>query len=58
MNDEIKGSTTSPVLQEDTFKTWMCVLCGFIYNEQDGLPEDGIAPGTPWEDVPARLTSS
>ena len=33
------------------FKSWLCVLCGFVYHEQDGLPEDGIAPGTRWEDV-------
>ncbi len=34
-------------------KIWQCIVCGFIYNEADGIPEDGIAPGTPWEDVPA-----
>ena len=21
------------------YRTWMCVVCGFIYNEADGLPE-------------------
>lgn len=31
---------------------WMCVLCGFIYDEAEGRPEDGIAPGTLWADVP------
>jgi rubredoxin len=33
-------------------KTWECIICGFIYDESKGLPEDGIAPGTPWERVP------
>ena len=33
-------------------KSWMCVICGFIYNEEDGLPEEGIAPGIPWDDIP------
>ena len=33
-------------------RSWLCVICGLIYNERDGLPEDGIAPGTRWEDVP------
>ena len=28
------------------------MTCGYIYNEADGEPEDGIAPGTAWEDVP------
>ena len=33
-------------------RTWMCVVCGFTYHEADGLPEEGIAPGTRWEDIP------
>jgi rubredoxin len=33
-------------------KTYMCAPCGLIYSEELGLPEDGIAPGTPWEDIP------
>ena len=34
------------------FKRYECVICGFIYSEEDGLPADGIDPGTKWEDVP------
>ena len=33
-------------------KTWRCMICGFIYEEEKGLPDEGIAPGTAWEDVP------
>ena len=33
-------------------RTWMCLICGWIYDEAAGFPEDGIAPGTRWEDVP------
>ncbi len=33
-------------------KKYMCLLCGFIYDEAAGWPEDGIAPGTAWDDVP------
>ncbi len=29
-----------------------CIICGFIYSKAAGWPEDGIAPGTAWEDVP------
>ncbi|PMB54790.1 Rubredoxin [Coxiella-like endosymbiont] len=29
----------------------MCLLCGFIYEEEKGWPEDGIAPGTYWDDL-------
>src|SRR5690606_25932815 len=38
------------------FRSFMCVVCGFIYNEADGWPDDGIAPGTRWEDVPDTWT--
>ena len=34
-------------------KSWQCIVCGFIYDEAKGLPEDGIAPGTAWADIPA-----
>jgi len=33
-------------------KKWECVVCGFIYDEAAGLPEEGIAPGTLWNDIP------
>lgn len=34
------------------FKTWRCALCAFVYDEAKGLPDEGIAPGTRWSDVP------
>ncbi|HET8706261.1 MAG TPA: rubredoxin [Pseudomonadales bacterium] len=33
-------------------RKWECTVCGFIYDEAKGLPEEGIAPGTKWEDIP------
>ncbi|MDT6964626.1 rubredoxin [Cupriavidus sp. SZY C1] len=36
----------------DDFRQWVCIICGWIYDEAAGLPEDGIAPGTRWEDIP------
>ena len=33
-------------------KMYMCVICGFIYDEKEGWPDDGIPAGTRWEDVP------
>jgi rubredoxin-NAD+ reductase len=33
-------------------KRWECLVCGFIYDESEGWPEDGIAAGTRWNDVP------
>jgi rubredoxin len=36
------------------YQTWMCLVCGFIYDEAEGLPGEGIAPGTRWQDVPVN----
>jgi rubredoxin len=33
-------------------KKWQCIVCGFIYDESIGIPEDGISPGTSWNDIP------
>lgn len=33
-------------------KTYMCTICGYIFDEAQGDPEHGIAPGTRWEDIP------
>ena len=33
-------------------KKWECVVCGFIYDEEQGLPEEGIPAGTTWDNVP------
>ncbi len=35
-------------------RTWICILCGWVYDEASGSPQDGLAPGTRWEDVPAN----
>ncbi len=34
------------------FRSWICIVCGFEYHEAEGWPDEGIAPGTRWEDVP------
>jgi len=33
-------------------RTWICGICGWIYVEAEGWPQEGIAPGTRWEDIP------
>jgi len=37
-------------------RTYMCLICGFIYDEAAGLLDDGILPGTKWEDIPMNWT--
>ena len=31
---------------------YVCTVCGFIYDEAAGDPDNGVAPGTTWADVP------
>jgi rubredoxin len=38
------------------FQRWECVLCGFTYDEALGLPQDGIPPGTRWDQMPEDWT--
>ena len=34
------------------YRKYECVICGYIYDEELGDPEDGLAPGTRCEDIP------
>lgn len=31
---------------------YVCTVCGFVYDEEVGDPDNGIAPGTKFEDLP------
>ncbi|MDY5941446.1 MAG: rubredoxin [Eubacteriales bacterium] len=31
---------------------YVCNVCGWVYDEEVGDPENGIAPGTKFEDLP------
>ena len=33
-------------------RKWQCLVCGFIYEEELGLPDEGIAPGVSWDEIP------
>ena len=40
------------IVSVSDYKTWMCLVCGLIYDEAVGWPDDGIVAGTRWHDVP------
>lgn len=42
--------------EEFVMKKYMCTVCGYIYNPEEGDTEAGIAPGTPFEDIPDDWT--
>ncbi len=47
------GGGAVPRVTDGVFmKTYMCVICGLVYDEAKGWPDDGIAAGTRWEEVP------
>jgi len=31
---------------------WECTACGYVYDPAVGDPENGVAPGTSFEDLP------
>ena len=31
---------------------WICNVCGYVYDEEDGDVDNGIEPGTKFEDLP------
>ena len=31
---------------------YVCEICGYVYDEADGDPDNGIAPGTAWDELP------
>lgn len=33
-------------------RMFICTICGWLYEEDRGLPEEDIPPGTRWEDLP------
>ncbi len=37
---------------ENLMKKYVCTVCGYVYDEALGDPDNGIAPGTKFEDLP------
>ena len=35
---------------------YVCKICGYIYDETQGDPDNGVAENTPWENVPQDWT--
>jgi len=31
---------------------WQCSVCGYIYDPEQGDPDNGVNPGTPFGDLP------
>ena len=33
------------------YQKYVCLVCGYVYDEAKGAPDEGLAPGTLWADV-------
>ena len=38
--------------ETQTVQLWICTSCGFIYDPEEGDPDGGIPPGTPFDEIP------
>ncbi|NQU34983.1 MAG: rubredoxin [Bacteroidetes bacterium] len=43
---------TKPEKISDLGPKYQCMVCDYIYDPAEGDPDGGIAPGTPFEDIP------
>jgi rubredoxin len=46
----LSGKLKQADFQMDKYK---CVVCGYVYDPQEGDPDSGIAPGISFNDLPA-----
>ncbi len=42
--------------RERDMKQYRCTICGYVYDPTNGDPENGIKPGTAFEDLPDDWT--
>ena len=38
--------------EEEVMDKYVCTVCGYVYDPEQGDPDSGVAAGTKWEDVP------
>ncbi len=50
--NKVQEEPVSKVEAKSELSTHTCTICGFQYNEEEGDPSMGIAPGTPFAELP------
>jgi rubredoxin len=48
--DAVSDRLTAMAVAES--ERWICESCGFIYDPEEGDPDGGIPPGTPFSEIP------
>ena len=46
------GNLAPMAPETQTAQLWICTSCGFVYDPDEGDPDGGIPPGTPFEEIP------
>jgi len=41
-------------MTDQPYRTYVCQVCGWTYDEEQGDEEEGFAPGTRWESIPVN----
>jgi flavin reductase (DIM6/NTAB) family NADH-FMN oxidoreductase RutF/rubredoxin len=49
-------SKEEPAATSQTASNYVCSVCGYVYDPAKGDPDNGVAPGTKFEDVPESWT--
>lgn len=50
--DSLKETKVIEKTEEKPMKKYVCNICGYVYDPAKGDPDGGIAPGTPFEQIP------
>jgi rubredoxin len=52
--DELNTDIQTITIKEEKIKMqkYICTVCRYIYDPEEGDEDGGIAPGTPFEDIP------
>ena len=51
-NEYVENRSIFEIEREMQMKKYRCVLCGYIYDPAQGDPDNGVEPGTAFEDLP------
>ena len=48
----VKGGTEMKTEEKAVASSYRCTICEYVYDPQAGDPANGVAAGTPFEEVP------
>ncbi|MBD3412812.1 MAG: High molecular weight rubredoxin [Candidatus Aminicenantes bacterium] len=52
VHDKTKEKTTNNKKENSKMKSYRCTVCGYVYEPEQGDPDNGVEPETAFEDIP------